>query len=77
VQLIRAQTLAGSGTGSSATTGAGTFSGASTSKSQPSFKQVRTVPILLRFSTMKGAPQLGLGSGLGLLGVVKSKSGYR
>src|SRR5271169_3161251 len=52
-----------------------TGSGASFSQSQPSFKQVCTRPILVFFSTMKGAPHLGHGSGIGINGVVKSQSG--
>lgn len=55
--------------------GAVAGSGASFSQSQPSVKQVCTVPILDFFSTMKGAPHLGHGSAMGMKGVVKSQSG--
>src|ERR1700730_965564 len=47
-------------------------SGAAISQSQPSFKQARTTPVLVRFSTMNGAPHFGQGSALGRCAVVKS-----
>jgi hypothetical protein len=59
------QDFAATGTGaSSVAVGAGVS--ASFSQSQPSFKQVCTVPILDRFSTMNGAPHFGQGSAIGM-----------
>src|ERR1700687_3357499 len=50
-------------------------SGTNCSQSQPSLRQARTVPILVRFSTMNGAPHFGHGSAMGMCGDVKSQSG--
>src|SRR5215469_16848088 len=45
------------------------------SQSHPSLTQARTMPILLFFSTMNGAPHFGHGSAIGIFGEVKSQSG--
>src|SRR5438309_10594911 len=50
-------------------------SGAAISQSQPSFRQVRTASVFVRFSTMNGAPHFGQGSAIGLYAVVKSHWG--
>src|ERR1700675_2723019 len=47
------------------------------SQSQPSFKQLRTMPILVFFSTINGAPHFGHGSVSGICGAVKLQSGER
>src|SRR5258708_30877027 len=72
-----AQDLAATGTGASSGCACGCASGTSFSQSQPSLRQECTVPILVRFSTMNGAPHLGQGSAMGMWGEVKSQSGYR
>src|ERR1700722_5802811 len=54
---------------------ASTGAGASISQSQPSLMQLRKLPCLVRFSTMKGAWHFGHGSFIGSCGVVKSQSG--
>src|SRR5947209_2083789 len=54
---------------------AGMGSGITDSQSQPSFKQARTLPIFVFFSTINGAPHFGHGSARGMCGVVKSQSG--
>src|SRR5260221_6843709 len=65
-------------TGVAASSGcAGIGSATTDSQSQPSFKQLRTVPILVFFSTMNGAPHFGQGSANGICSVVKLQSGYR
>src|ERR1700741_4700275 len=56
---------------------AGFSSGANFSQSHPSLMQAWTVPILVFFSTMNGAPHFGHGSAMGIFGEVKSQSGYR
>jgi hypothetical protein len=60
------QDLAATGTGASSGCACGCVSGISNSQSQPSFKQERTVPVLVRFSTMNGAPHFGQASAIGL-----------
>src|SRR5580704_6417032 len=62
------QDLAATGTGSSSGCVCGGASGMSFSQSQPSFRQECTVPILVRFSTMNGAPHFGHGSAMGMCG---------
>src|SRR3989442_85714 len=70
------QDLAATGTGASSGCACGETSGASFSQSHPSLKQVCTVPIFERFSTMNGAPHFGHGSAIGMCGLVVLQSGY-
>jgi hypothetical protein len=63
---VLATVSTGTGCGSSAT---------AISQLQPSRMQARKTPLLLRFSTINGAPHFGHGSMIGWLGVVKSHSG--
>src|SRR5712692_641313 len=69
------QNLAATGTGASSGCAGGWAPGTSISQTQPSLMQARTVPVLLRFSTMNAAPHFGHGSARGMWGDVKSQSG--
>src|ERR1700730_13346476 len=65
----RNQGLAPTGVATSSGCG-GIASGTTISQSHPSLRQLRTVPILVFFSTMKGAPHFGHGSATGPCGAV-------
>src|SRR5258708_14040724 len=71
------QDLVATGTGDSSGCACGSASGTSFSQSQPSLMQECTVPILLRFSTMNGAPHFGQGSPMAMCGELKPQSGHR